>query len=173
MSSHPAPVDSVACAPAGRARAGLRCRVPCPCGCVARAWRTGLTAALVAQAVLASARPALAQAEIELLNATLTPKDYPQVGTSTTVVGCLAANPTCSTRMTDADFTEAGTTYLIRTLSRNYHATRPPATNQLLNISFETALSTRLESMTLHVDNVPFVFADAGAKSATGRRGNL
>ena len=145
MSSHPAPVDSVACAPAGHARAGLRFRVPCPCGCVARAWRTGLTAALAALAVLASARPALAQAEIELLNATLTPKDYPQVGT----------------------------TYLIRTLSRNYRATRPPATNQLLNISFETALSTRLESMTLHVDNVPFVFADAGAKSATGRRGNL
>ena len=163
----------MACAPAGRARAGLRCRVPYPCGCVARAWRTGLTAALSALAVLASARPALAQAEIELLNATLTPKDYPPAGTSNTVVGCLAANPTYSTRMTDADFTEAGTTYLIRTLSRNYRTTRPPATNQLLNNSFETALSTRLESMTLHVDNVPFVFADTGAKSATGRRGNL
>ena len=78
-------------------------------------WRGLLVASLLAPAAVASARPASAQAEIELLNTTLTPAHVPHSGN--TILGC---NPptglpkACSTSMTDDDFTEAGVNYTVR-----------------------------------------------------------
>ena len=76
------------------------------------AWRGVLAAALVVAGGLALAEPALGQAEIELLNTTLTPVNIPVYGElTTTILGCgpTAGLPDyCGTALKDHDFTEAG-----------------------------------------------------------------
>ena len=91
---------------------GADCHIPAFVRPQAGAWRHGLTVALLALAVPASARPALAQAEIELLRATLTPATIVLIGAETTYhYGC---NPPetgprgCTTLIPGREFTEDG-----------------------------------------------------------------
>ena len=127
------------------------------------AWRGVLAAALVAAGGLALAEPALGQAEVELLNTTLTPVNIPVFGTQNTAVGCgpTAGLPEyCGTIMTDHDFTEAGVTYSIHSLrDRSIVFPDDPSSNyNVLSLSITPKLSTRLKSMTLHVDGASFAF---------------
>ena len=132
------------------------------------AWRGVLAAALVAAGGLALAEPALGQAEIELLNATLTPVNIPQFGTQNTQLGC---GPTaglphyCGTNITDDDFTEAGVTYRMRALRliSLVFPDDPSLNHTRLNVSFGPTLSTRLQSMTLHVGSKSFAAASASS----------
>ena len=113
-----------------------------------------LAAALVAAGGLALPEPALGQAEVELLNTTLTPAVVPHSGY--TVLGCGPTPRTpyyCGTIMTDDDFTEAGVTYSIRALRVRFRTDRTD-----LEISIGPKLSTRLKSMTLHADSASFAF---------------
>ena len=131
------------------------------------AWRGVLAAALVAAGGLVLAEPALGQAEIELLNTTLTPADIPSTGTQDTSAGCGPTRGTpyyCGIRMTDDDFTEAGVTYSIKNLVlRSAVYPSDPSLNYVrLDVSFGPGLSTRLQSMTLHVGSKSFAFASAG-----------
>ena len=126
-------------------------------------WRGLLVASLLAPAAVASARPASAQAEIELLNTTLTPVDVPQPGTSNTLIGCgpTAGLPDyCGTIMMDDDFTEAGVTYRLRVLRLvSFVFPHDPSSNYTkLETSIEPNLSTRLKWMTLHVNSASFAF---------------
>ena len=136
------------------------------------AWRGVLAAALVAAGGLVLAEPALGQTEVEFLNATLTPVDILQVGTQNTAVGC---NPptglpkACSASMTDDDFTEAGVTYSIRALFIRSVVRSDPSSNYTqLETSIGPVLSTRLQSMTLHVGSQSFAAASAAGTTHSG-----
>ena len=130
------------------------------------AWRGVLAATLVAAGGLALAEPALGQAEVELLDATLTPLNIPQFGTQNTQLGCNPQPGTtnhCSINMTDDGFTEAGVDYSIRALFlRSFVDPDDPSLNYtLLDVSIKPTLSTRLQSMTLHVGSKSFAPASA------------
>ena len=131
------------------------------------AWRGVLAAALVVAGGLALAEPALGQAEVELLNTTLTPADIPVFGTEDTAVGCGPTRGTpyyCGIRMTDDDFTEAGVTYSIAYLA--FASIVSTDDNHMrLDVNIRPTLSTRLQSMTLHVGSQSF--AAASASTAT------
>ncbi len=128
----------------GTAGAHERCRRPL------RGLALGLVV-LSALAVLASAQPAVAQAEIELLSATLTPT-FATAGNP----GCSqqpgVPEAHCNNRMTDHDITEDGVTYNIVNLFL--------APTGRLNIYFNPAITSRLTSMTLHVGSSSFAWLD-------------
>ncbi len=134
------------------------------------AWRGVLAAALVAAGGLALAEPALGQAEVELLNTTLTPVNIPQVGTQNTALGCgpIPRRPDyCGISMTDDDFTEAGVTYSMRALRliSLVFPSDPSSNYTRLDVSFGPTLSTRLQSMTLHVGSKTLALASASHTS--------
>ena len=130
-------------------------------------WRGLLVASLLVPAVVASARPASAQAEIELLSATLTPKQWQRTFTDNSVetrLGCLAgvSQILCTTEMTDHDFTEEAVNYVVRNL---YSFTEVTDENVVIDravtIVFRPGLSTRLQTMTLHVGDSALAFPAA------------
>ena len=131
-------------------------------------WRGLLVASLLAPAVLASARPAAAQAEIELLSATLTPAQQPPQtltdGRIQTFIGCqeIVSERRCSTHMTDHDFTEEAVNYIVKTL---VYIREESAENVVLGrsitITLNPGLSARLQTMTLHVGDSAFTSAAA------------
>ena len=129
-------------------------------------WRGLLVASLLAPAAVASARPASAQAEIELHNTTLTPADVPQFGTQNTQLGCgqpQGVTYYCGDKMTDDDFTEADVNYSIRALALSsiVDADDPSLNHTRLDVNIVPTLSTRLQSMTLHVGSKSFGYASA------------
>ena len=131
-------------------------------------WRGLLVASLLAPAAVASARPASAQAEIELLSATLTPAQQPPQtltdGRIQTFIGCQQAvsERRCSTHMTDHDFTEEAVNYIVKTL---VYIRQESAENVVLGrsitITLNPGLSARLQTMTLHVGDSAFASAAA------------
>ena len=129
-------------------------------------WRGLLVASLLAPAAVASARPASAQAEIELLSATLTPAQQPPLtltdGRIQTFIGCQQAvsERRCSTHMTDHDFTEEAVNYIVKTL---VYIREESAENvaPAISIVFNPGLSTRLQTMTLHVGDSALAFPAA------------
>ena len=135
-------------------------------------WRGLLVASLLAPAAVASARPASAQAEIELHNTTLTPANIPQVGTQNTAVGCGPARTpiySCGKRIAEEDFTEAGVTYRMRAL-RLFSLVFPsdPSSNYTrLDVRIDPVLSTRLQSMTVHVGSKSFGYASTSGTTHT------
>ena len=129
-------------------------------------WRGLLVASLLAPAAVASARPASAQAEIELLSATLTPAQQPPLtltdGRIQTFIGCQQAvsERRCSTHMTDHDFTEEAVNYIVKTL---VYIREESAENvaPAISIVFNPGLSTRLQTMTLQVGDSALAFPAA------------
>ena len=141
---------------------GADCPIPAFVRPQPGAWRTVPAVAFLALAVLASARPALAQAEIELLRATLTPVRIVLVGDTTTYqYGC---NPPetgsrgCTTNISGREFTEDGVTYGVRVLLFTEETGS-------LRIQMDPRVSTRLQSMTLHVSGKSFFFKEASSSS--------
>ena len=139
-------------------------------------WRGLLVASLLAPAVLASARPAAAQAEIELLSATFTPgqpwhetRDVTIQGVQYedavwTYVGCQqsVSSRRCSDLLTDHQFTEEGRDYIVRNFfHRIIVDTAGTVVKQDVFAVFAPGLSTRLQTMTLHVGDSTLAFAAA------------
>ena len=117
------------------------------------AWRTGLTTVFLTLAVLASAHPAFAQGEIELLSATLTPMRLPDVHRR----GCTGRlDVYCNQRLTDDRFTEDGVTYSILWIIVDHSG---PSAGKV-EIAFNRPLPARLRTLTLHVDSSSFVWPD-------------
>ena len=129
-------------------------------------WRGLLVASLLVPAVVASARPASAQAEIELLSATFTPKQWQQTLSdgSQTFVGCQQtyAARRCSDLLTDREFTDEGVEYEVRNF--NYRVdvdTAQTVVDRVFTIVFRPTLSIILQATTLHVGDSTFAFAAA------------
>ena len=101
---------------------------------------------------------ATAQAQTDVLSATLTVKD---LGTS--IVGCTQDVPAgrCSDFLSEDEFTYGSTDYTITALFL-----RP---NGLLEITFDPALRTDATTLTLDVAGTAFDFEDATTKGARNR----